>query len=287
MSESKIEWTDYTFNPWIGCTKVSPGCANCYAESQDGFRKWTAKGWGRGRPRKRTSVANWKGPRRWNAEAKASGERKRVFCASLADVFDEEVPDGWRDELFELVAECGDLDWLVLTKRPWKMLEYFGAAGGAGLSRLERGGCLSHVWCGVSVEDQERANARVPILLELPAAVRFLSVEPMLGPISIVEAGGFVEDGDGRPAWRSQREEPRGIDWVICGGESGPNARLFSLSWAVKLRAECRAAGAAFFLKQMGQNSTLAGVTGKGGDPAEWPEPMRVREWPVVGGGWR
>ena len=121
MKESKIEWTTHTFNPWIGCTKVSPGCAHCYAETLMDTRYGRAK-WGKGNPRSRTSAGNWKQPKRWDKEAAKLGERHRVFCASLADVFDGEVANEWRDALWKLIEATPNLDWLLLTKRPEVML---------------------------------------------------------------------------------------------------------------------------------------------------------------------
>jgi protein gp37 len=114
MENSKIEWTDHTFNPWIGCQHVSPGCDHCYAETQNAFRKWNGGTWGPHAPRKRTSEENWRNPLKWNADARAfkreHGRRPRIFCASLADVFDNKVPMSWRDDLFELIRECRRLD---------------------------------------------------------------------------------------------------------------------------------------------------------------------------------
>ena len=124
---TKIQWTDHTFNPWIGCQNVAPECDNCYAETQNNHRKWNGGTWGPKAPRHRTSVANWKKPKTWNRKAKQfyeqTGRRQRVFCASLADVFDNAVDPDWRDDLWELIWECEHLDWQLLTKRPQNMIK--------------------------------------------------------------------------------------------------------------------------------------------------------------------
>jgi protein gp37 len=145
MENSKIEWTDHTFNPWIGCQHVSPGCDHCYAETQNAFRKWNGGTWGPHAPRKRTSKASWKRPIKWDAEARAfkreQGRRPRVFCASLADVFDNRVPKHWREDLFALIRKCKHLDWLLLTKRPENILKMLPPDWGAG---------YPNVWIGVT-----------------------------------------------------------------------------------------------------------------------------------------
>lgn len=237
---SKIEWTDHTFNGWIGCTKVSPGCANCYAEAYAARYKRAV--WGPGQPRSRTSVANWRLPLRWNREAEAAGKRARVFCSSLADWLDPEVPAEWLRDLLELVATTGSLDWLLLTKRP----ELFRERMDAVLALDRRDGTLadlwsihglapSNVWLGTTVEDQQRADERVPMFAQIPARVHFLSCEPLLGPVTI------------DPRWMPH------IDWVIAGGESGPDARPMHPEWARELRDQAQSAGAAFLFKQWGE----------------------------------
>lgn len=185
-ANSKIEWTDHTFNPWIGCTKVSPGCENCYAARQDTFRRWTPEGWGG--PRKLTKT--WGDPVKWNKAHAAffaeHGRRQRVFCASLADVFDNEVDSTWRSELFMLISETPNLDWLILTKRignASKMLPAWYQDPDA----WEFGNGVAHpnVWLGATVVNQEEADRDIPKLLAVPAAKRFLSMEPLLGPVDI------------------------------------------------------------------------------------------------------
>lgn len=221
---TKIEWASHTFNPWIGCTKIAPECANCYAATQDDHRKWTPEGWGKGKPRKRTADANWNKPRQWDRAAALSGERQRVFCASLADVFDTEVDPEWRAQLFDLIEETANLDWLLLTKRPENMPRM--------LPREWQARPLPNVWLGTSVGHPD-SKWRVGDLVNVPAAVHFLSCEPLLADL------GYVELFD--------------IEWVIVGGESGPGARPMHPQWARSLRDQCEAAGVPFFFKQWGE----------------------------------
>jgi len=237
---SNIEWCDHTFNPWIGCTKVSPGCDHCYAEQRMDTRLHRVK-WGVGAPRQRTKT--WGDPKRWNDGHDVffaqHGRRQRVFCASLADVFDNEVPPAWRAELFALICLTPHLDWLLLTKRIGnvpKMLEQPG---------MPKDGLPANVWIGATVVNQEEADRDVPKLLQVPAAVRFLSIEPMLGPINLDEFHPTRE-----PAMPKLLD---GIDWVICGGESGPKARPMHPDWPRGLRDQCEAAGVHFLFKQWGE----------------------------------
>ena len=242
MKDTAIEWTDHTFNPWYGCARVSPGCMNCYAETlmADRYKKVE---WGPGRARVRTSKAYWNGPSKWDREAAAAGVRACVFCASLADVFDPEVSDEWRGDLYRLIRSTPNLDWLLLTKRPEHAAAWVASAGGH----------YPNVWIGVSVEDQQRADERIPILLTIPAVVRFLSVEPMLGPVDLRQ---WTLAEHGR---RFIGAKP-GIDWVICGGESGKGARRMDPAWAESVRDQCVAAGVPFFFKQWGGvNKKVAG----------------------------
>jgi protein gp37 len=251
---SKIEWTDATFNPWIGCTKVSPGCDHCYAEAQDKFRAWTPEGWGG--PRRRTSEANWKLPLRWNAAAAAAGERRRVFCSSLADVFDNHVPEEWRADLFALIHATPNLDWLLLTKRignAWPMI----AKGCCGTSERTRDPIAAwpwpNVWLGATIVNQEEADRDIPKLLATPARVRFLSMEPLLGPVDLRPWIGAGWAGPGG-AWC------QGVHWVIVGGESGPKARPIHPDWASSLRDQCAGAGVPFLFKQWGEWAPRAGT---------------------------
>ena len=222
---SKIEWTDHTFNPWIGCQKVSPGCDHCYAETLSNRYGWVQ--WGPHGERKRTSEANWRKPRQWAKAARGTGKRPRVFCASLADVFDNQAPQEWRDDLFEMISETPELDWLLLTKRPENI------DGMLPLSwRASAGPNWDNVWLGTTCEDQPAYDRRWPILRAIPAAVHFISYEPAIGPLTLFGHGYYP-------------------DWIICGGESGPGARYMDPSWADNLMGECLDEGIAFFMKQM------------------------------------
>lgn len=234
--DSKIEWTHHTFNPWIGCVKVSPGCAHCYAEAQN--KRWGRDLWGSAKPRQITSDAYWKQPHAWNADAEAAGERKRVFCASMADVFeDREDLIEQRARLWCLIAATPALDWLLLTKRPENLLRMVPWMASDGKP-------WSNVWLGTTCEDQRRADERIPHLLQVPAVVRFLSCEPLLGPVSIAP---HLEI--------NMRTEPItvNIDWVIAGGESGHGARPMHPGWARSLRDQCEEFGVSFFFKQWGE----------------------------------
>lgn len=248
---STIEWTHHTFNPWIGCTKVGPGCDHCYAES------WDARGlqqretrWGPHAARTRTSAANWRKPLAWNRAAAAAGERHRVFCASLADVFDNHasiLPE-WRDDLWRLIEATPNLDWMLLTKRP-------GNIGNMLPVPFDFDRLYPNVWLGCTVVNQAEANRDIPKLLAVPAAVRFLSMEPLLGPVDLEH----VKPASGRrfdalrAFYAGGGDRSPCIDLVIVGGESGPGARPMHPDWARSLRDQCQAAGVAFHFKQWGE----------------------------------
>jgi protein gp37 len=255
---SAISWTDSTFNPWIGCTKVGPGCDHCYAEALDKRHRWGgATHWGVGVPRQRTSIPYWKQPISWNKKAAESGKTWRVFCASLADVFDNDVPEQWRHDLWKLIGSTPALTWLLLTKRignAARMLPYVK---------------LSNVWLGATIVNAEEAARDVPKLLETPATVHFVSYEPALGPVD----------------WTKYL----GIDWIIVGGEStqGAQARRFHVRMARDTIDQARAIGAAPFVKQLGSKPMgdyievlLPFKDRAGADPAEWPKNLRVQEFP-------
>jgi protein gp37 len=252
MENSKIEWCDHTFNPWIGCTKVSPGCANCYAETLMDHRYGRAK-WGKGEKRVLTSETYWKQPLRWNKaaiqkeieykernalcdEPMEHYHRPRVFCASLADVFDEEVPNTYRHYLFSLIDKCPNLDWLILTKRARKMSDYIKG------ERLR-----DNVWLGVSAENQAQFDSRVSILCgETRAWCRFVSMEPLLSPVDIYKH--IHRDwNEGRAPLLDRKY----IDWIIVGGESGPRARPVNEEWIRDIRDQCKSTKTAFFMKQL------------------------------------
>nr|WP_241022473.1 phage Gp37/Gp68 family protein [Burkholderia sp. Se-20373] len=288
-TKTSIEWCDSTWNPWEGCQKVGPGCDHCYAETRNArFAGGMAVNWGPGAPRRRTSPANWRKPLAWNAAHAeffaAHGRRQRVFCASLADVFDNEVDLLWRRDLFRLIADTPNLDWLLLTKRIGNvpmMLRHIG------VERLP-----DNVWLGATIVNQEEADRDIPKLFAVPARVRFLSMEPLLGPVDLRlptriwtnSAGGRNCDhccnGDrcddpthcerGRPDWLVRCPYCRGtgrgkpIDWVIVGGESGPGARPMHPDWARSLRDQCSVAGVAFHFKQHGEWAPGSGDFGTG-----------------------
>lgn len=337
--DSGIQWTHHTFNPWRGCTKVSEGCAHCYAEAGSKRNPAVLGIWG---PTGRRVVATdsmWQEPRKWDRAAARAGERHRVFCASLADIFEAwdgpvhdhhgrplyvtpdggwlfhpagagyvaappigAAPEGWRPltltevrgRLWRLIDECRNLDWLILTKRP----EHFTDMLPWGLRPGQRRVAWSHVWLGVSVENQARANERIPRLLQAPAAVRFLSCEPLLGPVDLERCYSHSDEA----FFSAFQGKYCGLDgwgdlhWVIVGGESGHEARAFDLAWARSIVEQCKAAGVACFVKQMGARpeepdseqrlgpSTrrmLILADAKGGTMEEWPEDLRVREFPA------
>ncbi len=256
---SKIEWTDHTFNPWIGCTKVSPACDGCYAEAMMDLRYGRVK-WGG--ERVRTSKANWRKPVAWNKQAEADGTRPRVFCASLADVFDNQVLPEWREDLFEMIRITPNLTWLLLTKRPQNIIAMVRATGvfdEGGRRALPR-----NVALGATIEDQQRANINVPHLLhakeQLHPAFVFVSCEPLLGPVNMTRmpmGGGWY---DALGGWRDVRERFPGfeetVDWVIAGGETDQGqhkARPSHPQWFHSLREQCKASGKTFHFKQWGE----------------------------------
>jgi protein gp37 len=255
MGDTRIEWTwrrlpdesvvkGYSFNPWIGCLKVAQECHHCYAA--DLAQRWGWQVWGPAATtaRRVTSAENWKQPRKWNREAEATGHRRSVFCASLADVF-EEHPDvaEARIALWELIGETPWLNWLLLTKRPENMVRMAPASFADGWP--------DNVWAGTSAGTQETADRNIPLLLTVPAVVRFVSDEPQLEYVDL----------------RSYLEK---LQWVICGGESGAHARPFDLDWARDVRDQCREANVRFFFKQVGGRFHNSG--GRDLDGRTWDE---------------
>ena len=323
--KSAISWTRSTFNPWIGCTKVGPGCDHCYASVSTPAR---AQGiiWGPGEPRKRTSPHNWNGPLKWDkraAEEQASGIITPgweswgkpgfwpVFCASLADVFDNEVPQAWREDLWRLIAMTPHLDWLLVTKRvgniksmvpfEWSKVQF-----------------PPNIRILITVVNQEEADRDIPKLLALPCK-NGISYEPALGPVDWSpffrkDLGEFVMPAQSEADLHGQPKKLtayiQGIQWVIVGGESdqpGMPARPFDIQWARSTVQQCHAAGVAVFVKQLGSYALSSQVEAKpdgsycfhmspehppgkvglilqdraGADPSEWPEDMRVQEFPA------
>jgi protein gp37 len=251
-----IAWTDYTFNPWIGCSRVSPACAHCYAATLANTRMkldvWDGK---ERKPRHITAASTWKQPLAWNRKAEREGRRYRVFCASMADVFENRADlDDTRARLWQLIEETPSLDWLLLTKRPEN-------ATGLTPNRWNHydKGFPANVWIGTSVENQHWADIRIPRLLDVPAKVRFLSCEPLLGPVKLT-FGRFVPSGP----YSFGGHISRSIHWVICGGESGKGYRQMNLDWVRSLRDQCQEASIPFFYKQgnglkPGMNTLLDG----------------------------
>jgi protein gp37 len=215
---SKIAWCDHTFNPWIGCQKISPGCDHCYAEGMN--HRFGGINWGPKAPRRRTSAANWKGPVRWNKAAQGKKVKPKVFCASMADVFDNKAPVGARDDLWALIKATPNLQWILLTKRVGNVPKMLPADWGTG---------YSNVWLGITVVDQQEADKDTPELNKIPAAKHWLSIEPQLDLIKL----------------------PEPVEWVVSGCESGPGRRDYDLDWARGLRDECTTTNIPFFLKQI------------------------------------
>lgn len=240
-----ISWTDHTFNPWMGCTKVSPACDHCYAEA---LGKRTGKvQWGDDAVRVVTSDGYWRNPIKWNAAAERDGVRRRVFCASMADVFEDrpELVEP-RERLFDLIADTPALDWQLLTKRP------------ENVGRMLGHDIPFNIWLGTTVEDQERAEERIPHLLGAPVSVRFLSCEPLLGPIDLRPWLRRISP-EAEAASQFTWDTSKRIDWVIVGGESGPGHRPLDVSAARAIRDECLVWNVPFFFKQHGGRTPTAG----------------------------
>lgn len=252
---SSIEWTDHTFNPWWGCQRVSPACQHCYAEA---FAKRTGHDvWGGANSDRRFfGDAHWREPLRWDDRAAKAGRPALVFCASMADVFEDRRDlDEHRARLWELVAETPNLIWLLLTKRPECVLELV-PDGWRRSTSLVAGNMTVHhpsrwpgnVWLGTTVEDQRRSDERIPHLVEIPAPVRFLSCEPLLGPVDL----GVWLHVDGACSLECTWCATPPIGWVIAGGESGNGARPMHPDWARSLRDQTAAADVPFLFKQWG-----------------------------------
>lgn len=291
--KSAIQWTDATWNPWMGCHKVSPGCKNCYMFREQKF-------YGNDPNIVRRSKTTFDAPLKWK-------EPKRIFTCSWSDFFIEEA-DPWRDEAWEIIRKTPQHTYQILTKRPERIKDHLPAFWGELYGR---------VWLGVSVENQKSANQRIPILLDVPASRRFLSCEPLLGPVSLVtatpagesgwdyvnnywedsEPEEFIEECEAECDWINYGDDLvynpehreyvndryRGakyhtfrqeIDWVIVGGESGPGCRPMDMAWARDIVTLCRDMEVPVFVKQLG------GHPNKRGKPEEWPEDLRVREFP-------
>jgi protein gp37 len=264
-----IAWTHHTFSAWEGCAKVSAGCKHCYAETRN-ERFHGGKHWGADAPRLMRSESYWREPLKWARAARAAGERRRVFCSSLADVF-EDRPDleAPRARLFSIIEATPELDWLLLTKRPENMHRL------VPLSWRNR--WPSHVWAGTTAENMEMLEQRSRWLRLIPARVRFLSCEPLLEALDINSISRLNRNAD---------EHTDGINWVIVGGESGPKARPYNVNWGANIIRQCREAGVPVFHKQVGSAWTDGFGPGPklrdraGADPSEWPYDLQVQEVP-------
>lgn len=275
---SAIAWTHHTFNPWWGCQKVSPGCDNCYAE-RDAARFAPDKVlWGVGSDRRTFHSKHWEEPLRWNGKSESYQrtmqnfgkpfDRSRVFCASMADVFDNNAPPGERDRLWKLIKKTPALDWLILTKRIGNAKDMLPDDWGDG---------YPNVWLGATIVNREELLRDGPKLAAVPARVHFWSCEPLLEDLGDIPVGLLPE-------------------WVIVGGESGPKARDTDITWIKSIVTQCRAAKTPVFCKQLGAKAVwsqpddgiaeppfwgrLSFIDKKAGDPTEWPEELRVREFP-------
>jgi protein gp37 len=250
-----IEWCDHTFNPWWGCTEVSPLCDRCYARTLD-VRWFKGAHWGAAAKRRYFGDTHWREPIKWDRRALSQHRRNRVFCASMGDVFDNEVEQPLREQLWSLIRETPNLDWVILTKRIGNAAKMLPTDWGAG---------YPNVWLLASV-DQMALERDAPKLLAIPAVVHGVSIEPQLAPVCL---GNFA----------------RVLQWVIVGGESGAGARPFHLEWARSLIVECEASGTPIFVQKMGckpfeQGRPLRFNDYAGSDLTEWPGDLRIRQFP-------
>jgi protein gp37 len=259
MKNTNIAWCHHTHNIWEGCTKVGPGCDNCYAENRN-QRFHAGNNWGPGAPRLLRSDAYWREPLKWERDHEAfyqqHGCRQRVFCSSLADVFDNEGPADQRARLFELIKATPHLDWLILTKRIGNAVKMLPADWGDG---------YPNVWLGATVVNQEEADRDIPKLLNTPARLRWLSMEPLLGTVKLgsippvnKNAPCTTDALTGVTYWPDcDVDHGAKIDWIVIGGESGHNARPMHPDWARSLRDQCISAGVPFLFKQWGEYSII------------------------------
>jgi protein gp37 len=255
MQNSKIEWTDHTFNPWWGCEKVSAGCKNCYAETLD-HRLGEGKHWGPNSERKRMTTAYWNEPYKWDKAAAKAGRRDKVFCASMADVF-EDHPDVQvhRERLWYTILSTPNLDWQLLTKRPENILRMVPESWT--VTDVRGSWWPKNVWIGTSAETAETLGLRLNHLLSVPAPIRFLSCEPLLGPLG--------------PTLANALQMRYGLSWVIAGGESGPGARPMHPDWAREVRDLCGKWGVGFFFKQWGEYVPFCQFSSENPASADWP----------------
>jgi protein gp37 len=289
---TSIAWADCTFNPFIGCTKVSigplGGCTNCYAEAWD--IRFKGNHWGPGAPRRRTSVSNWKKPFHWNRAALADGTHPRVMCGSLCDVFDNEAPQVWRNDLWDVIAATPNLRWMLITKRIGNALDMLPPSWAAQWDGTIVPNQFAHVGIIATTVTQDEIDRDAPKLFKVPAAWWGFSVEPQMGPIVLPQC--VVDQARAFP----------GRVWIISGGESyqpqihdsRADVRGYNLKWAFSMKVQCALAGIAYFQKQLGARPyfpsppPLAGQVAyvcerdadAGADIADWPEPLKVQEFP-------
>lgn len=238
--KTEIAWTDSTFNPWWGCTKVAPGCDNCYAAMLD--KRTGGDHWGNNKTPKILSDSNWKKPVTWNRKAEKAGQRHRVFCGSMCDWTDKNAPPGHLDRLWGVIRDTPYLDWQLLTKRAPRIEQSLPDDWGDG---------YENVWLGVTVEDRKHGLPRLEHLRHVPARVRFLSVEPLLEELGEIDLSG--------------------IHWVIVGGESGPGARPMEQAWAESVTRQCEHQGVPVFFKQWGGQRNKGGCMIQGREVKQWP----------------
>jgi protein gp37 len=283
MSEnSKIEWTDHTFNTHWGCSKISPGCDGCYAEA---LAKRFGYGWGDDAPKREFDEEHWNDLLRWDRKAAKEGVRRRVFTNSMSDLFDKFAPAGVRERHWQFIERTPNLDHLLLTKRIGNVSRMVPAAW------LELGGWPANAWLGATIVNQEEADRDIPKLLAVPARVRFLSMEPLLGPVDLTRLSPpiFAARANaltGKWKWKDgpTKTESPAIDWVIVGGESGHGARPMNIQWARSLRDQCSTAGVSFLFKQWGEwapDEHFTHTPARDSDLWEWGEGdvITARSW--------
>ena len=268
---TKIAWADSTWNPWIGCTHVGPGCDHCYAETQNTYRKWNGGTWGKAAPRKVTAEQTWRDPLNWEQKARAGrvgkdAERWLVFAGDLCDIFDRLGDKDARTRMWELFRRTPHLTWLILTKRPQYISKFLPADWGEG---------YRNVWLGVTVEKRKKGYPRIEALRRVPAALHFVSCEPLLEGLPDID----LTD----------------IDWAIVGGESGSQARPFDIEWARAIKKKCQESSTTFFFKQLGNAPFLngsrfnlehrkpSGSRDSSGVVLEnFPVDLQIQNWPMM-----
>ena len=241
MSENtSVEWATHSFNTHWGCHEISDGCTNCYAR---GMGNRFGVQWGVDTPRREFGDKHWDEPLKWDRKAAAAGEKHYVFSNSMSDLFDKNAPAGVRERWFALTKATPNLIWLALTKRVGNVPSMLPADWGNG---------YPNVWLGISVVNQPEADRDIPKLERINAAVRFLSMEPLLSAVDLQGHIPIERDRDGSWRRKTKFHEESQIHWIIVGGESGTSARPMHPDWAYSLRDQCKAAGVAFFFKQWG-----------------------------------